>query len=389
MIRSPAGFDGGDRIKRYLDYYQPSYGVTMLSSSRFSPLSLFANGAQGAWYDPSDLTTLYQDAAGTTPVTAVDQSVGLALDKSQGLVLGPEVLVNGDFNTDTVWSKGIGWTISGGQALYNGFATNLTQTSVVEDGKSYRVTVDVASISGPFTVRAGAGGFSATTSFSLSAGIVTATVLSDGPNITIRSDGGTTIAINSISVKELSGNHARQGTSNARPIFKATSRVDFDGSDDKWTTVSSGGGTTGFLFVSGVNIDATGATYTLWSDTGTNTGYRVRINSSNQLELSAGNGSAYTTVATTETLSAGTSYVVAAWQDGTNLNVRLNSNGALASQAFATATAGTAGFTVGMDNGAVSSQLNGKLYNIIYVKNFSGSAADVNNTINYVSGTTA
>jgi hypothetical protein len=82
MIRFPAGFDGGDRIKRYLDYYQPSYGVALLSPGQFSPASLFAAGAPGAWYDPSDFSTMFQDSAGTTPVTAVDQSVGLILDKS-------------------------------------------------------------------------------------------------------------------------------------------------------------------------------------------------------------------------------------------------------------------------------------------------------------------
>lgn len=43
---------------------------------------LFASGEQGAWFDPSDLSTLYQDAAGTTPVTAVEQPVGRMLDKS-------------------------------------------------------------------------------------------------------------------------------------------------------------------------------------------------------------------------------------------------------------------------------------------------------------------
>lgn len=36
----------------------------------------------GAWFDPSDMSTLYQDAAGTTPVTAVGQPVGKMLDKS-------------------------------------------------------------------------------------------------------------------------------------------------------------------------------------------------------------------------------------------------------------------------------------------------------------------
>jgi hypothetical protein len=44
--------------------------------------ALFKNGEQGVWYDPSDLSTLFQDAAGTTPVTAMGQPVGLMLDKS-------------------------------------------------------------------------------------------------------------------------------------------------------------------------------------------------------------------------------------------------------------------------------------------------------------------
>ncbi len=54
----------------------------ILCSSSFSPASLFASGEQGAWYDPSDLTTMFQDRAGTTPVTADGQTVGLILDKS-------------------------------------------------------------------------------------------------------------------------------------------------------------------------------------------------------------------------------------------------------------------------------------------------------------------
>lgn len=44
--------------------------------------ALFASGQPGAWFDPSDLTTLFQDAAGTTPVTALGQPVGLMRDKS-------------------------------------------------------------------------------------------------------------------------------------------------------------------------------------------------------------------------------------------------------------------------------------------------------------------
>lgn len=48
----------------------------------FSPLSLFNYNTQGVWYDPSDFSTMFQDSAGTTPVTAVEQPVGKILDKS-------------------------------------------------------------------------------------------------------------------------------------------------------------------------------------------------------------------------------------------------------------------------------------------------------------------
>jgi hypothetical protein len=51
-------------------------------SSSFAPGLLFLAGEQGAWYDPSDLSTLFQDAAGATPVTAVEQPVRLMRDKS-------------------------------------------------------------------------------------------------------------------------------------------------------------------------------------------------------------------------------------------------------------------------------------------------------------------
>lgn len=49
---------------------------------RFSPLSLFAASEPGFWFDPSDLSTLFQDTAGTTPVTVAGQSVARINDKS-------------------------------------------------------------------------------------------------------------------------------------------------------------------------------------------------------------------------------------------------------------------------------------------------------------------
>jgi hypothetical protein len=58
---------------------RPFPGPSMVS---FNVLSLFSSGEQGAWYDPSDFSTMFQDSAGSTPVTAVEQPVGLIRDKS-------------------------------------------------------------------------------------------------------------------------------------------------------------------------------------------------------------------------------------------------------------------------------------------------------------------
>lgn len=48
----------------------------------WTPAKLFTEGEQGLIYDPSDFSTMFQDAAGTIPVTGVGQPVGLVLDKS-------------------------------------------------------------------------------------------------------------------------------------------------------------------------------------------------------------------------------------------------------------------------------------------------------------------
>jgi hypothetical protein len=49
----------------------------------FNPAAvLFGAGEQGGWYDPSDISTLFQDTAGTTPVTAAGQTVARINDKS-------------------------------------------------------------------------------------------------------------------------------------------------------------------------------------------------------------------------------------------------------------------------------------------------------------------
>ena len=58
-------------------------GTGQINMTTFNPSSsLFASGEKGAWFDAGDLTTLFQDVAGTIPVTAAGQFVGKWLDKS-------------------------------------------------------------------------------------------------------------------------------------------------------------------------------------------------------------------------------------------------------------------------------------------------------------------
>lgn len=57
-------------------------GNEVIYGREYDPLVLFKDGKQGAWFDPSDLSTLFQDAAGTIPVAASGDPIGLVLDKS-------------------------------------------------------------------------------------------------------------------------------------------------------------------------------------------------------------------------------------------------------------------------------------------------------------------
>jgi hypothetical protein len=55
--------------------------LTSATAAAFTPAEVFAGGVPGAWYDPSDLSTMWQDNAKTVPA-AVDAPVGYMSDRS-------------------------------------------------------------------------------------------------------------------------------------------------------------------------------------------------------------------------------------------------------------------------------------------------------------------
>ena len=54
--------------------------------------------------------------------------------------LSGELVTNGDFDTDSDWTKGTGWTISDGKAKVNGTNTFLEQPSVIKQSAFYKVS---------------------------------------------------------------------------------------------------------------------------------------------------------------------------------------------------------------------------------------------------------
>lgn len=200
------------------------FGTWHTAGGRFSPAALFALAEPGAWYDPSDLSTLFQDTAGTQPVTAAGQSVALVLDKSRGLVLGSELVTNGDFSVDANWDKGTGWTISGGVATkVAGTAANLGQvvSPSLTVGRTYRVTFSVTVTAGSvdFLFTGGSTTFAATGITTTRTVSVLAVALGANNYFVFTANAAFVGTIDNISVRELPGNHATQSILASRPTY--------------------------------------------------------------------------------------------------------------------------------------------------------------------------
>ena len=78
---------------------------------------------------------------------------------NSALAVGRNSVINGDFATDTIWTKGTGWTIAAGVADCDGSqgaSTLLNQTAPLSVGATYRVTFTLAGYSaGSVTVKVG------------------------------------------------------------------------------------------------------------------------------------------------------------------------------------------------------------------------------------------
>ena len=75
-------------------------------------------------------------------------------------MLGPDLITNGNFETDSNWDvqAGAGWQIYGGKAVCDGTSGNLSQNPVFTEGNIYTITITVSDyVSGSVQVSAGGG----------------------------------------------------------------------------------------------------------------------------------------------------------------------------------------------------------------------------------------
>jgi hypothetical protein len=183
-------------------------------------------------------TDLFVGTTTDTPSTTGAQ-VGLAYDRSQRLALGPDVVVNGGFDSDTVWQKTAGWTIADGVAT--GVATtsfrSLWQVGICPTGQVFESQVTVNSITGALTTRLGTNVGGNQIVNMTAPGTYTFRGVSNvsggaGQDLYFVTSTDTTAVIDNAVARQVLGNHLWQSTASLRPLLQADGALRFDGVDD-------------------------------------------------------------------------------------------------------------------------------------------------------------
>lgn len=186
----------------------------------------FANNEQGFAYDPNDLSSLFQDSTGNTPVTAAGQPVGLVLDKSKGLKIGSELFTQFNSTLNSTLSQNtlpcvVTSTVSVGVfgvASANIFQEGLYKIEFTWSGNTSQADMGVQLPNGNnLSLGTGVTGsfskvmnFTSTGSFSITKAL---------PQV------GQTFTVSAVSIKKIAGNHAFQTVSASRPVLRQTSAL--------------------------------------------------------------------------------------------------------------------------------------------------------------------
>jgi len=140
---------------------------------------------------------------------------------------GSELVTNGDFSTDSDWTKQTGWSISGGSANYD-FATNskyIRQTLLnggFVSGKNYQVNFEITSGVAYLNVKSNAETLESTALYSIGSYSIYVTASANGSDLLIYgiNTQGSAFSIDNVSVKEVQGFTSPDGTTNAYKLVE-------------------------------------------------------------------------------------------------------------------------------------------------------------------------
>ena len=225
----------------------------------WTPADLFATGDQGGAWDMSSASAIFQLSNGTTAVNEGDP-VGYVSDS--GLVakpalqatagnrprfsgmprtLGTEIASNGRFASDTVWTKGAGWTITGGRAEKSaGTASVLSQSVTVTENKHYQITYNITHTAGTVVARF-TGGTTVLGASRSASGSYIDVLIAEAGNTTLEfsADAAFAGSVDNCSIKEVSSFTNRGAWYDGSNDMLQTAAIDLSGSD-KATLLISG-----------------------------------------------------------------------------------------------------------------------------------------------------
>lgn len=195
------------------------YHGTNLIGTRIA--ELFAGGVPGIWFNPSDLSTLFQDAAGTLPVTGVEQPVGLMLGKSRSL--GPNLAPStGSLSGWTLNQTGGSVTVVDGGLFLNTTGKGIVAASFggLTSSARYLFEFEVVSVSGLMYLEYGAGGVAKLLVPGKHRWCITGRTGFYIRNVGAAATSGS-LLIKNVVVRVAPGAHAVQATTTARPLLSA------------------------------------------------------------------------------------------------------------------------------------------------------------------------
>lgn len=210
-----------------------------------------------------------------------------------------EMVENGNFATDSIWSKGTGWIISNDKARVDSTSnTDLYQNIGTVQGGSYKISFKVSDyVNGSVQVTLGYGGSVIGSETVDDNGVyeVITTTNPTNPNFVYIStrDAITELSIDYITVKELTQiTPDKSGNNNVGELFTGKA-IEFDGNGD-------------YVDVSGFSMSGSVSTFAFWINSNDTLGRMIDINpnsfiisfNSNQLSLYDGRWQNFGTIST-------------------------------------------------------------------------------------------